>query len=384
MRNVTIQKIVEDEQIKVQKLESLSILAGGIAHDFNNMLSGILGNISLAKMKVKDSDITRILERSEKAALRSRSLTQQLLTFAKGGAPVMESIQVESFLRELVEFATVGSSVNCQFDIAPDLPNVEADRGQLSQVIQNLVINAIQAMPSGGNLKISANAEEIKTDGLVPIKSGYYLKIAIQDTGVGIPKNLLSKVFDPYFTTKPHGNGLGLSVVYSILKKHDAYIFVDSEAGNGTTFTIYLPATAGVQKGSQKAESQILKGHGRILVMDDDELICEVVEEMISSMGYDVKCVPNGEEAIKSYKEAKEAGQPFDLVIMDLTIVGGMGGKETIAELKKFDPDVKALVSSGYINDSMMTVPQKYGFIDIIAKPYRMEDLSSILKEHVG
>lgn len=384
MRNVTIQKIVEDEQIKVQKLESLSILAGGIAHDFNNMLSGILGNISLAKMKVKDSDITRILERSEKAALRSRSLTQQLLTFAKGGAPVMESIQVESFLRELVEFATVGSSVNCQFDIAPNLPNVEADRGQLSQVIQNLVINAIQAMPSGGNLKISANAEEIKTDGLVPIKSGYYLKIAIQDTGVGIPKNLLSKVFDPYFTTKPHGNGLGLSVVYSILKKHDAYIFVDSEAGNGTTFTIYLPATAGVQKGSQKAESQILKGHGRILVMDDDELICEVVEEMISSMGYDVKCVPNGEEAIKSYKEAKEAGQPFDLVIMDLTIVGGMGGKETIAELKKFDPDVKALVSSGYINDSMMTVPQKYGFIDIIAKPYRMEDLSSILKEHVG
>jgi len=278
----------------------------------------------------------------------------------------------------------VGSSVNCQFDIAPDLPNVEADRGQLSQVIQNLVINAIQAMPSGGNLKISANAEEIKTDGLVPIKSGYYLKIAIQDTGVGIPKNLLSKVFDPYFTTKPHGNGLGLSVVYSILKKHDAYIFVDSEAGNGTTFTIYLPATAAVQKGSQKAEPQISKGNGRILVMDDDELICEVVEEMISSMGYDVKCVPNGEEAIKSYKEAKEAGQPFDLVIMDLTIVGGMGGKETIAELKKFDPDVKALVSSGYINDSMMTVPQKYGFIDIIAKPYRMEDLSSILKEHVG
>jgi PAS domain S-box-containing protein len=383
-RDVTVQKAVENEQIKTQKLESLSVLAGGIAHDFNNLLVGILGNISLAKMKVKDADILRIIEQAERAAMRSRNLTQQLLTFAKGGAPVKEIFEIADFLRDTAEFALVGSSIPCTFKFAPGLPLIEADRGQITQVIQNLVINAIQAMPAGGALTITAEAVSIGTDSAIPVRAGNYIKISIKDTGIGIPEKLLSKIFDPYFTTKQHGSGLGLSVVYSIINKHNGHISVESVAGNGTTFTIYLPSVVSETKEVAEFDEAIPRGNGYILVMDDDELVCEVADGLISSLGYDVKCVHNGEEALTSYQEAQKSGRPFDAVIMDLTIIGGMGGKEAIVELKKIDPQVKAIVSSGYSTDPIMSDPQKYGFLGVIAKPYRLEDLSRILKINIG
>ncbi|MCK9243939.1 MAG: PAS domain S-box protein [Candidatus Marinimicrobia bacterium] len=382
-RDITLQKAAEKEQVTVQKLESLCLLAGGIAHDFNNLLVGILGNISLAKMKIDDPEIHRIIERAEQAALRSRDLTQQLLTFAKGGAPIKEKISIAKFLRETVEFALAGSTISCRFDLADELPQIEADRGQLTQVIQNLTINAVQAMPSSGKLTITATAVDINPTIKLPVNSGYYLKIGISDTGIGIPHKLLTKIFDPYFSTKPHGSGLGLSVVYSIIQKHSGYIFVESKPGIGTTFTIYLPAIPGETKESSRQEVAIPHGSGKVLVMDDDELIREVAVGMISSLGYEVHPARNGEAAIQLYKSALDTGKPFDIVIMDLTIIGGMGGKETIVELKKIDPQIKALVSSGYSTDPIMSAPEKYGFLGVIAKPYRMEDLSHILKTHV-
>lgn len=382
-RDVTLQTAAEKEHITVQKLESLCLLAGGIAHDFNNMLVGILGNISLAKMKIDDPNVLRIIEQAEMAALRSRNLTQQLLTFAKGGAPIREIIPVESFLRETVEFALAGSSVSSRFDCAAGLPDIKADRGQLTQVIQNLVINAVQAMPGGGTLTISASASAIGTDKTLPIKPGYYLKIVVQDTGVGIPRKLLTKIFDPYYSTKPHGTGLGLSVVYSIIQKHSGYIFVESRPGIGTTFTIYLPAIPEEKQESCESDTSIPRGAGRILLMDDDELICEVAKGMISYLGYEVHSARNGEAAIQMYRAAMEAGQQFDIVIMDLTIIGGMSGKEAIVELKKINPEVKALVSSGYSTDPIMSVPEKYGFIGVIAKPYRMEEIARLLKKYI-
>jgi len=382
-RDITLQKAVEKEHMTVQKLESLCLLAGGIAHDFNNLLVGILGNISLAKMKIKDPDVLRIISQAEKAALRSRDLTQQLLTFAKGGEPIKTKIDISNFLTETVEFALAGSSVSCQFDFEDNLPVIEADRGQLVQVIQNLVINAVQATPSSGKLTISATPVNVNPAMKLPVNPGYYLKVGISDTGTGIPPKLLAKIFDPYFSTKPHGSGLGLSVAYSIIQKHSGYIFVESKLGEGTTFTIYLPAITGETLENSGPEAKILRGSGRILVMDDEELICEVAVAMISSLGYEVHSAHNGETAIEKYRLARETGQPFDLVIMDLTIIGGMGGKEAIAELRKIDPQVKALVSSGYSTDPIMSAPEKYGFLGIIAKPYRMEDLSRILKTHV-
>jgi len=383
-RDVTIQKTAESEQVKAQKLESLSVLAGGIAHDFNNLLVGILGNISLAKMKLKDTDILRIIEQAERAALRSRNLTQQLLTFAKGGAPVKEIFEIESFLKDTAEFALVGSSVLCQFNIAKDLPPIEADRGQLTQVVQNLAINAVQAMPTGGTLSIAADIVDFGAEPPAPLKSGRYIKISVRDTGIGIPEKLLSKIFDPYFTTKQHGSGLGLSVVYSIISKHNGHITVESDPGVGTTFVVLLPAVICEKKKPIEFDAVIPRGAGRILVMDDDDLVCEVANGLISSLGYEVKCVRNGETAIEAYQEARTAGQPFDIVVMDLTIIGGMGGKEAILELKKIDPQVKAVVSSGYSTDPIMANPEKYGFLGVIAKPYRLEDLSRVLKMNVG
>jgi len=380
-RDITIRKRMEEELLKSQKLESVGILAGGIAHDFNNILMAILGNISMAKMFAKPGDkIFERLSEAEKASLRARDLTQQLLTFSRGGEPVRKHISISELIQDSATFALTGSDVRCEFSLPGDLWPVEVDDGQISQVINNLVINADQAMPEGGIIKVRAENIIVDKDHSLPLKEGRYVKISIEDQGIGIPKEHLSKIFDPYFTTKQKGSGLGLATTYSILKKHGGYITVESELRVGSIFHIYLPASRERAAPKKEVEEEIfIPGRGRVLVMDDEDMVREVAGEMLTQLGYEVELAKDGAEAIKLYKQAIEAKEPYDAVILDLTVPGGMGGKEAIKRLLEIDPKVKAIVSSGYSNDPIMAEFKRYGFMGVVAKPYRIKDLSEVL-----
>jgi len=382
LQDITDSRKMEREILKAQKLESLSILAGGIAHDFNNLLTGIVGNISIARMIAPaEGKLSRLLDNSEKASLRASKLTKQLLTFARGGAPVKSISSLGEVVRESAGFALRGSAVICEFDIAGNLWPCEADVGQIGQVISNLVINAEQAMPDGGLITVSCENFMIEETCPIPLQGGRYLRIQVRDQGQGIPKELLPNVFDPFFTTKKTGVGLGLTTTYSIIKRHNGLITVDSEAGAGTMFTIYLPACDVVLQEVQDQEHPQAQGGKKLLVMDDEDLILEVAENMLQILGYDVACVHNGEQAVDAYQCALASGRPFDAVIMDLTIPGGMGGKEAVCKIAEIDPQVKAIVSSGYSNDALMAEYEKWGFCGILAKPYRAEELSRILNQ---
>jgi len=383
VRDMTERKKLEDELLKSEKLESLGVLAGGLAHDFNNLLTAILGNIDLATLVGKmDEKTSEILKDAKNASLRARDLTQQLLTFSKGGAPVRKTTSIRRLVEDTVTFALRGSNVKCDMVFSDDLRAVDADEGQISQAIGNLIINADQAMPEGGKIQVRADMIKIDPENFMPLRQGDYIRISIQDQGGGIQNKYLDRIFDPYFTTKQKGSGLGLSMVYSIIKRHDGYVAVESELGVGSTFTIYLPAShtkLPAETGEQ--EEQIIKGKGRVLVMDDEEIVRKVVGEMLNHLGYEVCFADEGSGAVDTYLRAREAGEPFDAVILDLTIPGGMGGKETIAKLREMDPDVKAVVSSGYASDSIMSNYREYGFRDVIAKPYKVQDLGRVLHQ---
>ena len=379
--DVTELRKTEEEMLKIEKLESLSVLAGGIAHDFNNILTGILGSISVARMLADPkSKLYEILQQTEKASLRAKDLTQQLLTFSKGGLPIKRKLSLGKLIREAAAFALRGSKLKCEFFIPDDLWPIEADGGQISQVIQNIVINADHATPESGVIAIRAENVFLKTGGEIPLDEGRYVKVSIEDYGVGIPKEYIKRVFDPYFTTKKKGSGLGLSVCFSIIKNHRGYITVDSELGVGTTFTFFLPAAESVPI-EDKQEEKIHYGKGKILLMDDNEVVRDVVKRMLENLGYKVECAIDGAEAIDKYKKSLKKGKKYDVVIMDLTIPGRMGGKEAIKELRKIDPEVKAIVSSGYSNDAVMSNYKKYGFVGIITKPYTISGLGMVLKE---
>ncbi len=373
-----------EEIVKMQKFESLGILAGGIAHDFNNILTAILGNVSLAKI---DSDPKDVLERlidTEKALNRAKYLTQQLLNFSKDGLPIKEITSVTDLIKDSAKFMLSGSNVRCEFDIPDELWVVEVDENQINQVITNIVINAVQAMPKGGIIKITARNVILKDDEIPLLSQGNYIKISIQDHGIGISKENLQRIFDPYFTTKKEGTGLGLTVSFYIVRNHGGNILVDSELGVGTTFHIYLPASP-EKKIDKKRESENLTigGKGKILVLDDDNTIRELINTMLGSLGYDVTTVADGIEVIKEYKKALESNSPFDVVIMDLTIPGGMGARETIDILKELDPKVKAIVSSGYSNDLIVSEYKKYGFEGAITKPYGIKELCSVINNTI-
>lgn len=380
-RDITDKIRIEEEMIKSNKIESIGVLAGGIAHDFNNILTTILGNSSLAVMYIKNGNKEKVLDRLldiEKASLQARDLTQQLLTFARGGEPVVKTVSIAGLLKDTVGFILSGSNVCCEFLIPDNLWNIEVDEGQISQVINNLVINAKQAMPEGGMLKIKAhNVSEI-SDPRPPLKSGRYIKISIEDTGLGIPEENLSRIFDPYFTTKPKGTGLGLATAYSIIKKHNGYIDVKSKPGEGTNFSIYLPGSNNKLLENKKVQSSETHD-GNILIMDDEKAVREVVGMMLNHLGYNVSYAGGGSEALELYIKAMESGWTFDAVIMDLTIPGGMGGRDAVKKFLEIDPDVKAIVSSGYSNDTVMADYKEYGFKAIIAKPYSIEELSRVL-----
>ncbi|NWJ48605.1 MAG: response regulator [Chloroflexi bacterium] len=375
-RDVTIRYLMDQELQKTGKLESLGVLAGGIAHDFNNILTVILGNIALAS-RLDGEESGEALEAAEKATNRATNLAQQLLTFARGGEPLRSNIQLEQMLREDGRFASHGSNVEVEFWFAPDLWGVVGDRGQLGQVIQNLVINAIQSQPSGGKVQIRGQNLILSEEMGLPLTAGKYVRISVQDWGSGIAPENLPKIFDPYFTTKQSGNGLGLAISYSIIRKHNGYIVVESERGKGATFHIYLPAVDNIVPDIVPNNEPIrsVRTGLRVLIMDDEAGIRRMVGRVLRHEGHTVAEASNGEEAIALYRQAQQAQQPFDVVLMDLTIPGGMGGKEAIQLLLEVDANARVIVSSGYSSDPVMAHYQEYGFKGMVAKPFNMKDL---------
>jgi len=375
---------MEEQLSQAHKLESLGILAGGIAHDFNNMLAGLFGNISLARQNVR-GETAEILDQALSVFERARSLTQQLLTFAKGGQPLKKTVKLGPLLKDSVRFVLSGSNVNVTFRVADDLWPCDIDENQICQAIDNIALNARQAMPEGGTITVTARNVDTSDHLPAPLEPGSYVRITIQDHGPGIAKEHLSRIFDPFFTTKQHGSGLGLTTAYSILRKHGGHIESVSAVGKGAAFHVYLPASisseAFVGK-PDRAGSRV--GQGRILLMDDELYIQRAISRMLRAMGYDVECVKDGKEAIRVYEEERAASHPFDLVLLDLTVPGGMGGKDAIGRMLEADPDVRAVVLSGYSNDPVMSEPVKFGFCGCLAKPFTFEEMVDLLQRVLG
>lgn len=385
LEDISLRLKMEEDILKVRKLESVGVLAGGIAHDFNNILVAIIGNISLAEhLTAPDDKVLKLLTSAKKASLRAKDLTTKLLTFASGGEPVRSVESLPELLEESTLFVLSGSNVKCQFDFPGDIWPINMDKAQINQVIQNLVVNADQAMVNGGVLRISCQNTKGSTGKIPGLKDDYYVKVIVQDSGFGIPPEEIGKIFDPFFSTKVKdankGSGLGLSIVHSVISKHDGVISVDSKIGKGTTFTIYLPASVGEIASRDLAQETLVKGKGRILVMDDEEIIRNVVTDMLNYIGYDVVTAKDGSDAVDLYDKSL-SGKRIDLLILDLTVPGGMGGEETMRKLLEINPNVIAIVSSGYSQDPILDNYKEKGFYNMLRKPYQMHEVSNVLEK---
>jgi PAS domain S-box-containing protein len=379
-RDLTREIKMEEEIAKVGRLDSIGVLAGGIAHDFNNILTVIEGNISLAKVGRKDDQgFDQLLQNAEIAAERARELTKLLLIFSKGGEPIKKVMFIEDLIRDTTKLGLAGSSVRPVFSISPDLRPVEGDEGQLNQALMNIVVNAKEAMADGGVLEVAAGNTD-KADGGEPTIGTEYVWISLKDNGPGMLQDDLSKVFDPYFSKKAKGRGLGLSIVNSIVKKHGGSVKATSVAGTGTTFTIYLPASERMPF-IVESPAELVHGSGKVLWMDDEDAIRDLANIMLSSLGYEPSVAKDGKEAIEMYREAIAEGNPFSVVILDLTIPGGMGGRETIKRLLEIDKNITAIVCSGYSNDETISKFREHGFAGSLPKPFKMHDLERILNE---
>ncbi|MBU0610659.1 MAG: PAS domain S-box protein [Armatimonadetes bacterium] len=383
--DVTGEQALRTEALRAQKLESLGVLAGGIAHDFNNVLLVISGNLQMARMfeHGEDKHVT-MLNNAERACGQARDLTQQLLTFAKGGAPVKDVAAIGDLVRDTALFALSGSNVRCELDIAPDLCVVEVDRGQISQVVNNLVINADQAMPTGGCLRIGLRNARLDGTGPIPLPAGEYVCLTVADTGGGIAPEHVDRIFDPYFTTKSTGSGLGLANCYSIVQQHGGHLGVESTPGKGSTFRIYLPISAGEGDAPRGEQRVAPTGTGRVLVMDDEAAVRELAEMLLTDLGYTVALAEGGEQALDMCRSACERGEPFAAVVLDLTIRGAMGGLETMAALRELDPEVRAVVCSGYSADPVMAQYAEHGFCAVVVKPYDVVELAEAVAQAVA
>lgn len=382
-RDVTQDKINEEESLKVQKLEAVGLLAGGIAHDFNNILTAVMGNVSLALVQLDPgSEVVPLLDQVQLAVRRAGDLTNQLLTFSKGGSPVLEPTSLPHIIFESARFILHGSRVGCQFQVAPDLFHAQVDKGQISQVIQNLVLNGLQAMPGGGTIRIKAWNARIREEEGLPLEPGPYVCIEVKDEGIGIAPENHHKIFEPYFTTKPTGNGLGLPIVYSIMKSHHGLIRLESEPGKGASFILYLPATnhTGTMP-SAGAEAQPRKFTGRCLIMDDEDQARMVLQQMLRYLGLESEACGTGEEALELYGQSMRENRKFDLAILDLTIPSGMGGKEAVTKLRELDPGARVIVASGYSSDPIMSQYRLFGFDAGLAKPYDLKELARALTQ---
>ncbi len=390
LRDITDIAQIEHERAKSARLESLGVLAGGLAHDFNNILMGITGNLSLVAAMVppEQAGLRTRLDSAVAACTRARGVTNQLLTFAKGGAPVKKSASLRELVTECARFALSGSPVAPSFQFAPDTWEAEVDATQVGQVIQNLALNAKQAMPQGGLLDVSL--DNVTVDDGDPLRSvltsGTYVRLTVRDSGTGIPPELLARIFDPYFTTREKGSGLGLAISHSIIQAHGGAIMVDSEVGVGTTFTVYLPASVArvpVVPVAKRHDS-VRTRTGRVLLMDDEDMVAEVAQEMFECVGYTVKRAVNGDEAIRMFSDAEQTDKPFDVVVLDLTVPGGMGGAEAVKYIREMRSDVAVVVSSGYADDSVMANFKAFGFDAILPKPFTLSELRQAMADLDG
>lgn len=379
--DLTEKKRAEDELLKTNRLESLGVLAGGIAHDFNNILTVIIGNISLAKFDMsRDAESFQLLDDAESAALRAQSLTRQLLVFSKGGEPVKENSDIAEIVRQSAAFVLSGSNAVCRYQFPADLWAASVDRGQFSRVIQNIVLNAAQAMPGGGTITISGENLRVTVNDTLPLKFGKYVRITISDTGVGIPHENQERVFDPYFSTKDDGSGLGLSVAYSIVRSHGGHISIVSEPGRGTDILVYVPATTEQPQPGQEDEAAGDLAQLRVLVVDDEEQIRKIAVEMLRLAGHDALGVKSGAEAIEAYAGSIRAGNPYELALVDLTIPGDIPTAELVERLRDLGGIRLALVS-GYLSASDSPESSSRGFDYSLKKPFTMEELLALLKE---
>lgn len=392
VRDIAERKKMEQELLKSRQLESIAALSGGIAHDYNNLLTAIMGNISLALTGIPEDDaIYDWLSQAQEAALVAKELTNRLITFSKGGAPLKETVNIGGLIESATEFALSGSNIVAEFEMPADLWCSDVDRTQVGQAFHNLVINAREAMEEGGRICVRAENRTAMAHGST-VKAGRYVAVAIEDQGGGIAPDMLARIFDPYFSTKEMGDqrglGLGLSIANSIIEKHEGRIAVETTPGEGTCFTVFLPASAETCEApacpEQPRPPATSRASGKILVMDDEAMIRTLAGNMLAKLGYEAAFARNGEEALAAYETARAEGRPFDLVILDLTVKGGMGGKETMQRLRECDPDVKAIVSSGYANDPGVTHFAAYGFAGVVAKPYRFDEIRRQLDAILG
>lgn len=384
-RDISDRKKMEEELLKVSKLESLGVLAGGIAHNFNNLLTGITGNISYAKFIIaEDSPAQEALNTAEEIVFKAKDLTSQFRTFSGGGAPVKKTVYVSDTIKPAVDFVVRGSKVKVSYEINDELWPAEIDEGQIKQLITNLVINAMQAMSGGGNLTIGASNELIDSASSLNIPAGKYLKISFKDEGDGIAPENISRIFDPYFSTRQSGSGLGLTASYSIARKHGGIITAESIQHRGSTFNVLLPVSLKTENARGAAEAQKLtrSHHGhKILVMDDESIVREVTANLLKHLGYQVHTVKNGSEALSSYMEAAGAGRPFDAMILDLIVPGDLGGAEVVKKLKDGGESPRAIAASGFSNEMVMSKYEKYGFCAMISKPYKIKELDELLQK---
>jgi PAS domain S-box-containing protein len=382
LRDVTDRARLEAELVRASKLESIGVLAGGIAHDFNNLLTVVLGNLTLALLDEKTLAAGgRWLREAERGTLRAKELTQQLLTFAKGGEPLRSTVRLPDIVREAAEFALHGSAVKCEFAFDPDLRPADVDKGQIGQVVQNLVINSLQAMAGGGVIRVALRNETLSAGAVAPLPGGEYIRLDISDTGRGIAPQHLARIFEPFFTTKESGTGLGLATVYSVVQKHGGHVTVESELGRGTAFHVWLPAARSEPAATTKSNTPFVAVRGRVLFMDDEEPIRVMTAALLERLGLDACMATDGAEAVREYATARHSNRPFDLVIMDLTVAGGMGGAAAMREILKIDPAARGIVSSGYSSDPVMANYRAHGFRAMVPKPYRMADFTRTIRE---